>query len=56
MEQAKKFRGPKSKGMKILINAVVTLIVGAIYFYMALPAINLHSKDFYAFIGVLCIV
>lgn len=55
MEQGKKFRGPKSKGIKILINIIVTLIVGALYFYMALPAINLHSRDFYVFIAVLCI-
>ena len=56
MEQGKAFRGPKSKGMKILVNAIVTLIVGAVYFYVALPAINLHSRDFYTFIGILCVV
>ena len=55
MKQGKQFRGPKSKGMKILINVIVTLIAGAVYFYLALPAINLHSRDFYVFIGVLCI-
>ncbi len=56
MAQATKFRGPKSKGMKILVNIIVTLVLGAAYFYMALPAINLHSRDFYVFIGFLCIV
>ena len=56
MEHAKKSRGPKSKGGKILINVLVTLIVGAVYFYMALPAINLHDSSLYVFIGVLCIV
>ncbi len=57
MEQfASKYRGPKTKMGKILVNAIVTLIVGAIYFYVALPAINLHSREFYVFIGVLCIV
>ena len=55
MVQGKKFRGPKSKGVKILLNIAVTLIVGAAYFYMALPAINLHARDFYVFIGMLCI-
>lgn len=55
-QQARKGRGPKSKAGKILINALVTLIVGAAYFYVALPAINLHSTDFYAFIGILCVV
>ena len=55
MIQGKKFRGPKSKGMKILINIVATLIFGAVYFYIALPAINLHARDFYVFVGVLCV-
>ncbi len=52
----KKRRGPKSKGGKILVNAVVTLIIGAIYFYLALPAINLHSRELYVFVGFLCVV
>lgn len=56
MEQAKKKRGPKSRGGKILVNVLVTLIVGAIYFYMALPAINLHDGEFYVFIVILCVV
>lgn len=51
-----KWRWPKSKGGKILLNVLVTLIVGAAYFYVALPAINLHSGDFYMFVGVLCVV
>lgn len=54
--QAKKGRGPKSKGGKILINILVTLIFGAVYFYFALPAINLHDRSLYVFVGVLCIV
>ncbi len=57
MEQnMKKKRGPKSKGGKILVNILVTLIVGAVYFYVALPAINLKDNAFYAFVGILCIV
>ncbi len=55
-QQARRGRGPKSKAGKVILNALVTVIVGAIYFYLALPAINLHSKDFYVFIGVLCVV
>ena len=55
MEQRKKIPTPKTKGIKILINIIVMLIVGVIYFYMALPAINLHARDFYVFIAVLCI-
>ena len=55
MNQAKWIRGPKSKAGKILINVLVTLIVGALYFYFALPAINLHDKSLYVFVGVLCV-
>ena len=56
MEQKKRIRTPKTKGMKILINIIVTLLFGAVYFYVALPAVNLHARDFYVFIGMLCIV
>ncbi len=57
MEKHRKTRrGPRSKGGKILLNALVTLVVGAIYFYIALPAINLHDSSLYVFIGVLCLV
>mgnify|MGYP001147271157 CR=1 FL=1 len=42
MEQqpAKKRRGPASKLGKILINLIVTAVVGFLYFYVALPPIN----------------
>ena len=45
MEQqpAKKRRGPASKLGKILINLIVTAVVGFLYFYVALPPINLQS-------------
>ena len=57
MEQqpAKKRRGPASKLGKILINLIVTAVVGFLYFYVALPPINLQSSDFYTFIGILCV-
>ena len=47
MEQqpAKKRRGPASKLGKILINLIVTAVVGFLYFYVALPPINLQSSD-----------
>ncbi len=47
---------PKSKFVKILINILVTAVVGVIYFYVSLPALNLHAADLYVFIGLLCIV
>ena len=41
---------------RVLINLVVTLVVGFIYFYLELPALNLQAPDFYAFILLLCVV
>ena len=56
MDNIRKFRGPKTKGGKIAVNIAVTLIFGAIYFYFALPAINLHDRSLYVFVGLLCVV
>ena len=41
---------------RILINLGVTLVVGLIYFYVNLPALNLHAEEFYGFIFLLCLV
>ena len=41
---------------RTLINLGVTLLLGAVYFYFKLPALNLHSEDFYVFIFLLCVV
>lgn len=40
----------------MLISIVLTVLVGLIYFYLQLPAINLHSAEFYSFIFILCVV
>ena len=58
MEQqpANKARGPKSRGGKLAICLIITAIIGLIYFYVALPPINLQSGDFYTFIAILCVV
>lgn len=45
MENAKK----KSRFKGYMINILVTLVFGFLYFYFNLPAINLHDKDFYGF-------
>ena len=55
-KKSRKFRGPKSKAAKILVNILVTAIFGLLYFYFALPSINLHDSNFYVFVGFLCIV
>ena len=55
----KKERKPRksigSKAGRIAVNALVTLLVGAVFFYLELPAINLHAEEFYGFALLLCI-
>ena len=41
---------------RILINAAVTVLFALVYFYLELPAINLHSEDFYVFVFLICAV
>ena len=45
-----------NKATRVLINIVVTLVVGAAYFYLRLPALNLHAEEFYTFVLLLCAV
>ena len=54
--EGNKPRKTLSKPGKILINLLVTVVLGFVYFYLALPAINLQSPDFYSFIFVLCLI
>ena len=44
------------KAGRIAVNLVVTLVVGLVYFYVSLPAVNLHAEEFYGFIFLLCLV
>lgn len=48
--------GAKTRPLDLVINLVVTLVFGAVYFYVALPAINLHDEGFYTFVFLLCAV
>ena len=41
---------------RLLVSLLVTALVGFVYFYVTLPAINPQSSDFYSFLGLLCIV
>lgn len=41
---------------RVLISLLVTLIIGAVWFYVSLPAINLHNTGFYSFVLVLLLV
>ncbi len=53
-----KYQPKKQKGglKASLISLAVTLVFGAVYYYFALPALNLHSGDFYTFVILLCVV
>lgn len=41
---------------RTLVNLLVTLVFGLAYFYLELPALNLHAEEFYVFIFLLCAV
>ncbi len=41
---------------RTLLNAAVTLVFGAVYFYLELPALNPHAEEFYVFVFLLCAV
>jgi len=41
---------------KKIINIIITLLLGALWYYITLPAINLNNISFYMFITVLIIV
>ena len=41
---------------RTLINLGVTLVVAAVWFYLELPALNLHDESFYLFAFALCAV
>ena len=41
---------------RMLISLLVTLIIGGVWFYISLPAINLHNTKFYSFVFILLLV
>ena len=41
---------------RVLISLLITLIIGGVWFYVSLPAINLHNTGFYSFVLVLLLV
>lgn len=41
---------------RTLTNLLVTLVFGLAYFYLELPALNLHAEEFYVFVFLLCAV
>ena len=56
-QRPKKERKPIGNAVtRTIINLVVTLVFGLGYFYIELPALNLHSEDLYSFVFLLCVV
>lgn len=49
-------RAPRGKLSKVLLNLLITLVAGAVYFYVAIPAINPQSGEFYSFVFMLCMI
>lgn len=45
----------KSTGSRIFASILITLIFAFVYFYVTLPAINLHNTQFYSFIAI-CLI
>src|SRR5699024_10808437 len=41
---------------RMLISLLITLAIGAVWFYISLPAINLHNTSFYSFVFILLLV
>lgn len=50
------FHLPRSRGGRTILSLVITALIGFVYFYVTLPALNPHSSDFYSFLGLLCVV
>lgn len=44
---------PPKLVLKLLLSLLATIVIGGVYFYIAVPAINIHSADFYTFLIVL---
>jgi len=51
----KRFRLPQSRFGRTLLSLAVTALVGFISFYVTLPALNFHDKQFYSYLGLLCV-
>lgn len=42
--------------VRLILSLLITLVFGAVYFYIELPAINIHAIEFYWFLVLLCVV
>ena len=55
-KHTKKSGAGKSRLSRTLLSLVITAVVGAVYFYVALPPLNPQAQEFYGFVTLLCIV
>ncbi len=49
-------RKPLGRFGRLIVSLLITAVVGFVYFYVSLPALNPHSGDFYSFLALLCVV
>lgn len=42
--------------LRVLLSLLITVVLGSVLFYFAIPAVNLQSGSFYSFIIGLCII
>ena len=47
---------PKGRLGRTAFSLIVTAVLGFLYFYVSLPAINLQDGEFYAFLILLCVI
>jgi len=45
--------GSSGRLKRTIINLLITILVGFLYFYFQLPAINLHDPELYTFVFIL---
>ena len=50
------FHLPKGRFSRTVLSLAITAVVGFIYFYITLPALNFQANEFYGFLGLLCVV
>ncbi|MGE4277015.1 MAG: CvpA family protein [Lawsonibacter sp.] len=50
------FHLPRSRFGRTILSLVITVVIGLIYFYVTLPALNFQASEFYGFLGFLCVI
>lgn len=51
-----KFSKPKGRASQVILNLIITIVFGIIYFYLKLPALNLKNPGMYVFVFLLSAV